>query len=233
MTLRKTISMLVVSLAALSAGPALLAFPAAAVVDRIVATVNGHVILQSEWDEELGYESVLSGRPPSAFTDAERKAALDRLIDQELLAEQMTMSSFEPASEAEAAAKVSEARNQNEKAGDGSAWAAILSRFHLTEKDLVEHVRGQMDLVRLVDTRLRPAVQIDAHSVEAYYREQFVPQLQRAGSAEAALDEVSDKIRDLLTEQKVNELLVSWLHTLRSEGAVRVNEAEAGGQEIR
>ncbi len=231
MTLRKAICVSFVTLALLSGGAAF-ALPAAAVVDRIVATVNGHVILQSEWDEEIAYESVLSGKPPSAFAEAERKAALDRLIDQELLAEQMPTSSFEPASEAEAAAKVAEARNQNEKAG-GSAWAAILTRFHLTEKDLVEHVRGQMDLVRLVDTRLRPAVQIDANSVEAYYREQFVPQLQRAGSAEAALDEVSDKIRDLLTEQKVNELLVSWLHTLRTEGAVRVNEAEAGGQEIR
>lgn len=229
-TLRKTIPVLFVALALLGCAPAL--FAAAAVVDRIVATVNGHVILQSELDEEIAYESVLSGRPPSAFTEAERKAALDRLIDQELLAEQMTTSSFEPASEQEAAAKVAEARSQNEKAG-ASAWDAILTGFHLTEKDLVEHVRGQMDLVRLVDTRLRPAVQIDANSVEAYYREKFVPQLQRAGSAEAALDEVSDKIRDLLTEQKVNELLVSWLHTLRSEGAVRVNEAEAGGQEIR
>ena len=32
------------------------------VIDRIVATVNGHIILQSDWDEALCYEALLSGR---------------------------------------------------------------------------------------------------------------------------------------------------------------------------
>jgi len=36
------------------------------------------------------------------------------------------------------------------------------------------------------------------------------------------LTEVSGRIRELLTEQKVSELLLSWLQTLRSEGQVRL-----------
>src|SRR5256885_2564403 len=58
------------------------------VIDRIVATVNGHIILQSDWDEALCYEALLSGRAISFFTDEDRRAVLDRLIDQELLGEQ-------------------------------------------------------------------------------------------------------------------------------------------------
>ena len=54
------------------------------VIDRIVATVNGRIILQSDWDEALSYESLLSGRALSFFTDEDRRAVLDRLIDQEL-----------------------------------------------------------------------------------------------------------------------------------------------------
>ena len=40
-------------------------FPAAAaeVIDRIVATVNGHIILQSDWEDALRYEAFSSGRP--------------------------------------------------------------------------------------------------------------------------------------------------------------------------
>ncbi len=231
MKLRDTISLLAVTVALLFGVPKLEA-SSAGVVDRIVATVNGHVILQSEWDEELSYEAVLSGRRPRDFTDDERKAALDRLIDQELLAEQMATSSFVRASEQEAEAKIAEARNQNRTTGADTAWTATLAEFRLTEKDLVEHVRRQLDVMRLVDARLRPAVQVDAESVEAYYRDKFVPQLQ-AGSANVPLDDVSDKIRDLLTEQKVNELLVSWLRTLRSEGAVKVNELASDTQEVR
>jgi peptidyl-prolyl cis-trans isomerase SurA len=231
MRLCETISILALATVLLSGAPRLEA-SSQTVVDRIVATVNGHVILQSEWNEELSYEAVLSGRRLSDFSDEERKAALDRLIDQELLAEQMATASFSRASEAEAEAKVTEARSQNHTAGENQAWTAALAEFRLTEKDLVEHVRRQLDVMRLVDARLRPVVQVDAKSVEAYYREKFVPQLQ-AGSTMVALDDVSDKIRDLLTEQKVNELLVSWLHTLRSEGAVKVNEPASDAQEIR
>ena len=85
--------------------------------------------------------------------------------------------------------------------------------------------------MRLVEARLRPAVEIDSKSVEAYYRDQFVPRLKQAGEAAAPLAEVSSKIRELLTQQKVNELLISWLQTLRSEGQVRVpgGSPPAGG----
>ncbi len=74
------------------------------VIDRIVATVNGHIILQSDWDEALCYEALLNGRAISQFTDDDRRAVLDRLIDQELLGEQMKSAYFQHASEAEAAA---------------------------------------------------------------------------------------------------------------------------------
>jgi peptidyl-prolyl cis-trans isomerase SurA len=194
----------------------------AEIIDQIVATVNGHIILQSDWNEELRYEALLNGRPLAEFTDEERKAALDRLIDQELLAEQMKSASFQHASEVEAAARVAEARKQYPQAATDPGWQALLAQFQLTEKDLVAHVQQQIDVMRLVDARLRPAVQIDSKSIEAYYRDKFVPQLKESGGGEIALDDVSGQIRELLTEQKVNELMVSWLHTLRSESKVSV-----------
>src|SRR3954465_12586107 len=80
------------------------------VIDRIVATVNGHIILQSDWDEALCYEALLSGRALSFFSDDDRRAVLDRLIDQELLDEQMKSASFQHASESDAAAEVADAR---------------------------------------------------------------------------------------------------------------------------
>jgi len=59
------------------------------VVDRVVTNVNGHVVLQSDWEQEVAFEALSNGRDPDSFTSAERKAALDRLIDQELLREQV------------------------------------------------------------------------------------------------------------------------------------------------
>ena len=96
---------------------------------------------------------------------------------------------------------------------------------------MVEHVRQQIDLMRLVDARLRPTVQIDSKNIEAYYREKFVPQLKQSGAGEVPLAEVSGKIRELLTQEKVNELMVSWLQSLRSESKVSLPGAAPSGQD--
>jgi peptidyl-prolyl cis-trans isomerase SurA len=190
------------------------------VIDRIVATVNGHIILQSDLNEALCYEALLSGRPLGEFSAEDKRAVLDQLIDQELLDEQMKSALFQHASDAETSATIADARKNYSEAVNDEGWQAVLHRFGLTEKAVVEHVRQQIDLLRLVDARLRPTVQIDSKSIEAYYREKFVPQIKQSGGGDVPLENVSDKIRELLTEQKVSELMVSWLQTLRSESKV-------------
>ncbi len=187
------------------------------VIDRIVATINGHIILQSDWDEALRFEALLSGRQPTQFTGDERRAVLDRLVDQELLGEQTKSAFFQHATESEAAARVAEARKLYPEAANPEGWQSILGRFQVTEKDLMAHVQQEIDLMRLVDAHLRPAVQIDSKTIEAYYRDKFVPQLKQSGAGEVPLTDCSAKIRELLTQEKVSELLVSWLQTLRSE----------------
>jgi peptidyl-prolyl cis-trans isomerase SurA len=203
------------------------------VIDRIVATVNGHIILQSDWNDALRYEALLSGRALSLFSEEDRRSVLDRLIDQELLAEQMKSASFAHASESEAQAQIADARKQYPEAATDEGWQQILDRFGLTQSAVVSHVQQQIDLMRLVDAHLRPAVQIDSKSVEAYYRDKFVPQLKQSGVEDVPLADVSAKIRELLTEQKVNELMVSWLQSLRSESKVSVpGTAESPGEGV-
>ena len=152
------------------------------VIDRIVATVNGHIILQSDWNDALRYEALLSARSLSDFNDQERRDVLDRLIDQELLAEQMKSASFQHATESEAVDEITAARKLYPEAATDDGWQSVLNRFGLTDKMLLSHVREQIDLMRLVDAHLRPAVQIDSKSVEAYYRDKFVPQLKQSGA---------------------------------------------------
>lgn len=201
-----------------------LALPAAKgeVIDRIVATVNGQIILQSDWNDALCYEALVSARALSEFTEDDRRAVLDRLIDQELLAEQMKSALFKHASDEEAAAQVTQTRQLYPEAATEDGWNAVLVRFGLTEKALRARMQQQIDLMRLVDAHLRPAVQIDSKSVEVYYREKFVPQVKQSGAGEVPLAEVSGKIRELLTQEKVSELMVSWLHSLRAESKVNV-----------
>ena len=201
------------------------------VIDRIVATVNGRVILQSDLDEALCYEGLVNNRSLVASTADDLRSVLDRLIDQELLREQMTSADFRHATDAEVTARIAEARKQYPQAESDVGWHSLLDAYHITDRELFSRVREQIDVMRLVDARLRPAVQIDSKSIEAYYRDQFVPKLRQSGGADVSLSDVSAKIREVLTEEKVSQMLVSWLQTLRSQGDVHVPGASASAND--
>jgi peptidyl-prolyl cis-trans isomerase SurA len=190
-------------------------------LDRIVATVNGHIILESDWDDALRYEAFVDAGPLNQLPAAERKAALDRLIDQELLREQMRSSEFKRATPEEVAQRVQEIRQQYAEAKSDEGWLALLRRYGLTPEELAQHVALQLDLMSLVDARLRPNVSIDSKSIESYYNQELLPQLRQSGAKEVALAEVTPKIKELLTQQKLNQLLVAWLQNLRSGSEIQ------------
>src|ERR1700676_1151102 len=117
-----------------------LAAQAGDVLDRIVATVNNHVILQSEWQDAVRYEAFVAGRPLDQLQASDRKAALDRLIDQELLREQMRSSGFPHANSEEVEKRIQEIRKQYAGAESDAGWQAALARYGLTENDLRRRV---------------------------------------------------------------------------------------------
>jgi len=201
------------------------------VLDRIVATVNNHIILQSEWQDAIRYEAFLSGRPLDQVNAEDRKAALDRLIDQELLREQMRSSDFPHASSEVVDQRIQEIRKQY-SAENEAGWKTALSRYGLTEDEVRRRVALQQDLLGLVDARLRPNVIIDSKSIESYYNQELLPQLRQSGAQQVPLAEVTPKIKELLTQQKMNQMLVSWLHDLRSGSRIstETESPESEGQ---
>jgi hypothetical protein len=191
------------------------------VLDRIAATVNGHAILQSDWEDAVRVEAFASGRSRLELSAEDRKAALDRLIDQELLREQMRSADFEHASEAEIAGRIAEIRKHYAEASTEAGWQAKLALSSLTEDELKNWVRLELDEMKLVDARLRPAVDVDSKSIESYYNQQFLPQLHQAGGQELPLADVTPEIKELLTQQKMNKLLSAWLQNLRALSEIR------------
>jgi len=193
----------------------------AEVIDRIVAIVNGHVILQSDWEDSLCYEAFSSGRPLDQLTAADRKTALDHLIDQELLREQLRAPDSSHASPEQVAQRVAEIRKQYPNAETESGWQALLERYGLNQEDLKNRVAAQLDLMSLVDSRLRPAVNIDNKSIASYYQQELLPQLHESGAQSVPLAEVSGKIKELLTQKKITQLLTAWLQSLRAGSQIR------------
>ena len=196
------------------------------IVDRVVTSVNGHVILQSDWEQEVAIEAFSNVRDPDSFTSAEGNAALDRLIDQQLLREQVRPS--QPAPAELVAARVAELRKLHPECATDDAWRVTLQRYGLTQKSLEKRVGDQIQLMKLVEDRLQPSIQIDQRAVETYYHDQLLPDMKRAGSPAAPLTEVFGQIKDLLAERKMNELLATWLASLRSGSRILTPESSAG-----
>ncbi len=195
------------------------------VVDRIVAIVNGNIILQSDWDEAVSYEAFADARPLSTFSREQRKAVLDRLIDQELIREQIHTSDFQASTPAQIESRIADIRKLHPEASDQGSWIAALHRYGLTESELREKVRAELDGLRAVDARLRPNVQVDSTKVEQYYNQKLLPELRSAGAREVSLSEVAPKIKELLAQQQINDLLSAWLKGLRSESNIQTQTA--------
>jgi peptidyl-prolyl cis-trans isomerase SurA len=211
-----------------------IALPAGAgdVLDRIVATVNSQIILQSEWQDAVRYEAFVGGRSLDQLEAGDRKAALDHLIDQELLREQMRSSGFPHTGSGEVEKSIQEIRKQYAGAENDAVWQAALGRYGLTENELKRRVALQVDVMGLVDARLRPNVVIDSKSIESYYNQELLPQLRQSGARQVPLAEVTPKIKELLTQQKMNQMLVAWLQELRSgsEISTETGPPDSGAQ---
>jgi SurA-like protein len=185
------------------------------VIDAIVATVNGHIILLSDWDDAVRLEAFLNAHPLEQLKAEDRKSALDHLIDQELLREQLPHSATYITQE-ELAERIAQIRRLYPAAKTDLAWRAVLSQYGITQTSLEGYLEMQINLMRQVDTRFRPSVDIDSRSIESYYNQELLPQLRQAGTGDVPMAEAIARIKELLTQRKMSEMLTAWLQNLRA-----------------
>ncbi len=206
-------------LALLAAVAALPAF-AGEVIDGVVASVNRHPILRSDWDEAVRFEAFMQQKPVSAMTESDRLRALQRLIDRELLSTQMGDASYMRPTDEGLDQDVAKLRAQVPDGKEDAAWNKLLASYGLTEAVLKQHLRDEVQVMNFIEVRLRPNVHINEDEVEAYYKNQLIPDLQRNGGKAVALDDVKPRIQELLTQQRIDELLDAWMHNLRQQAEI-------------
>lgn len=194
----------------------------AQVVDRMVAVVNRRVILASELDQAVRTEFLMQGKPMDKLTPADNAAVLEHLIDRSLLDQQMVNTSLLDPTAEELRAKLSELRASIPgAAGRGDdGWKSILTSYGLTQQDVEEQLTAQIRTIRFIDLRFRGLVRVDKEAVSAYYQDQFLPELRKRNAAAPQLAEVSDKIEQILVEQRIDALLTDWLKTLRAQAHI-------------
>jgi hypothetical protein len=204
------------------------------VADRMVAVVNRHVVLQSELEQEVRVDFMLRGLPLAQATGAEMETMLERLIDQSLLQQQiLTTAMLDPAKE-ELAEEMRKLRAGIPGGKDDGSWKAMLAAYGIGERDVEAHIAAQSRLLRFIDLRFRSLARVDRAGVTAYYQQEFLPERRRQGLPEPPLNEVFQQIERTLVELRINDLLNTWLATLRNQANIqkltRVSALAPGGQ---
>ncbi len=205
------------------------------VVDRIIAVVNNAPIFQTDWEMALRCEALLNDRTPESFNDLEKQQVFTRMVDQELLQQQMKSYPVVQVSDQDVQARLEEIRKQLPGAQSQEGWQRLLDRDGITESDVRDRVKLQVEILRFLDVRIRPLVRVDFRSVNQYYRDQYLPELRRRGAKDVPLSEVSDKIREILTQQRMDEQIQAWMQTLRDGSDIRVmqNTASSAAENLK
>ena len=212
--------LIAITLTALSLAIASPSF-AGELIDGIVATVNRHPILRSEWNEAVRFEAFMHQKPLAQVSESERAAALQRLIDRELLAAQMEGQTALRPAQTEVTADIAKLRQNLGVADDDAKWQALEKSYGLTEAAIATHLENEVQVMNFIDVQLRPNVRIQDAEVQAYYQSRVVPDLKQTGAKMVPLEQVAPNIRELLVQRHMDEVLDAWLHNLRQQSHIQ------------
>jgi hypothetical protein len=175
-------------------------------VDGIVARIEDDILTESELRELGAFQTLVDGHEKT------RDEIIRELSDQWIVRGEATATRYsEPSPE-----------------DVNNAYVQLVKQFHsqeefknrcasvgLTEAAVRRLLAQQLYLSRFLDFRFRPAAQIDDQQIEAYYKDEFEPQLAKRGESAPPLEDVEDTIREVLVQRAINDRATAWLDETR------------------
>ena len=192
--------------------------PAAAVViDRIAVIVDKHAIKTSDIDRDLRVTQFLNHEPLDTTVDMKRKAA-ERLVDQTVIREEMEKGGYAKSSAAEADDMIKRVLTQR-FGGQDARMQEELARYGLTEPQLRLQLQWQLDVLKFIDERFRPAVLVTDDEIRDYYN-QHKADLERQFPQAKTYDAMAPGIRASLEGERVNQTFDQWVAEARKRDRI-------------
>lgn len=194
-------------------------------VDRVVAVVNGDLILDSDVDQERRFAALLPYGEGGGVYD--RDAAVERLINRELILEQIRLQPHDEISD-EAARKDLDALRKDIPACAAydcetqAGWVRFLASQGFTEASIVELWKQRMEVLAFIEQRFRMGLRVTSEEIQAYYDGPLAKQFAAQHAQRPPLASISARLQQIVLEQQVTGLLDDWLKSLRAQGSVVV-----------
>jgi hypothetical protein len=195
------------------------------VLDRVVAVVNGDLILESDVDEERRFEAF------QPFTRAgetfSRPEAIRRLIDRSLILQQAQLQPGEEITDAQVQAELEKLRKEIPACHPAhcetdAGWKKFVEAQGMTLDELAARWKQRMEVLQFIEMRFRMGIRIQPEEIQAYYDKTLLPEYAKQHATPPKLDAISDRIQEILLQQRVGRLLDDWLKSLRAQGSVRM-----------
>jgi peptidyl-prolyl cis-trans isomerase SurA len=194
-------------------------------LDRVVAIVNDDLILESDVDAEKRFSAFQPPRSESAET---RKQIVERLIDRDLIQQQMRMQMQPPpVSDSDLDRELLNLRKTIPECAEyhcetDVGWQTFCADHGFTPEQVRVRWRARMQLLDFVEQRFRMGIQISRREIDSYYNTSLVPAYRKRGIAPPAENTMRERIQEVLLEQQVTGLLDDWIKALRAEGSIRI-----------
>ena len=198
------------------------------VLDRVIAVVNGDVILDSDVDEEMRFEEI---EPYRQTRVASRDTVIQRLIDRALILQQAELEPEDKVPAKDLDAQLATLRKDIPECKEydcatDAGWQKYLASHGFTQQEFRERWRKRMVLLKFIEVRFRNGITITDAEIKTYYDDTMLPEYAKRNVTPPKLETISKRIEEVLLQQQVTSLLQDWLKSLRAQGSVRMMTAD-------
>jgi hypothetical protein len=188
------------------------------VVDQVAAVVENDVITLSDLHWFVRYRGLQVPEGATSKRDFYLEM-LNEVINQKVISQEAEQTPIINISSEDVRFRIEAYRNQFPSQ---EAFEARLVQMEMSLGDLRQLVRRQLAVNEFVEVRFKPFIIVMPDEIEAYYRDEFIPQMEEQNLPPIDLLVVEEAIRDILTERKTNTELERWLRSARRKADVRV-----------
>jgi hypothetical protein len=183
------------------------------VIDRIVARVETDIILLSDVRQLNRYQVFLDGKAQSD------EDILNRLIDQWIVRSEAGVARFPQPPDEDVNRSIERLKRSFSSPEE---FQLRQKNSGLTEDDIRRFVRAQLYLSNYLDSRFRPAIQIDENAIEEFYKNRVVPRSESRKQTPPTLENARDFIQEALVQRAINEQADRWLKESRARVRVEI-----------
>ena len=195
----------------------------AELIDRVAVSVGTTVITESELLEHLRIRALLEDIPLQLDGDAKRDAA-DRLIQQALIRREIETTRY-TIPEAAMAQPLVASFKVSRFHGDTGEYQAALKKAKVTEPEVQASFLWQLTVLRFIEFRFRPGIQIAAEDIRDYYEKKFLPDWRsRTKDPPPSAEDAASAVEEILLQERIDNQLDRWISFTRTQVSIRYRE---------